>query len=288
MSIHILGNGPISVALKSELKTSFDTRIYSVLNPKVEGSLKTFPYSSFLKTTLSEKDIFILAWRGFPTENEERVAVLDYLKDNLKPENLFINISSVSVYGEASTAATEKTLPKPINEYGNTKLKLEKFCETNFKSKICQLRVSNVFGDMKFTDVVNKLMKAAEEFMPIPLMAPNIVERDFISILDVVSLIRRLIIMGSYLSHHEVFNISANESISLSMLVTVVEKTSGLKINILEEELSKSVIIKSRISNQKLVKFLSIESPGQEENLKEYISIHYLNYCRRNFPRDSK
>lgn len=272
MAIHILGNGPISIELGRELKNSFTTQIYSDLNPEVEGELQTIPYSSFLKTSISAKDIFILAWRGFPTENKDRLGVLDYLKSNLRPENLFINISSVSVYGEAPTAATEKTLPMPINEYGRSKLKLEKYSEINFRSKVCQLRVSNVFGDIKFTDVINQLIKAGEASIQISLMAPDIIERDYISIFDVVSLIRQLTIMGGDLAHHEVFNLSSNESISLSKLVTVIEEVRRLKVDILVKKLSKGVIEKSRISNQKVVDFLSIESPNHEKYLKDYVA----------------
>lgn len=270
MAVHILGYGPITDRLSETLSESFKTIVYSE-NEQILITEKARPYTDFLGLDVTPKDIFILAWRSLPKDNDEKFLVLNFLKKNLTNENLFIYLSSVAIYGESDSICSEDSEAKPINSYGESKLELERHLEMHLCANRFFFRISNVFGDVHFDDFVNRAAKSAIFEIPIEVNDPSEIFRDFISIENVVKCLEAVVSSPNRFSSRRIFNISSGKSTSLSELICMIERATGKNLEIIVSKPNEEIIKRSFISNSSIFRILGTEQLDNFELLQKYL-----------------
>lgn len=270
MTIHILGYGPITEHLFIFLVAKSEAYIYSERDFHFHDT-KTRSYEAFLNQTINQDDVVIMAWREIPIFDSKKGEVLRFLKDKLQSSNIVLYLSSVSVYGQKSILCTEKTTSNPLNSYGRAKYALENYLQDNLNSNLIIARISNVFGDKNFNDVVNRIINSLDNGETLSLSSPAVIERDLISIVTVVRCIERLLKSDHSTKEPQVFNISSGESITLEKLHALIEEEMEMKIPYIKLPASLDTIILSRVSNSKFVETYSHPIDNQIEHLKRFI-----------------
>jgi UDP-glucose 4-epimerase len=218
-----------------------------------------------------DSEVVILAWRGLPSPGSEKSKILKHLVENISPDSLIINLSSVAVYGQNPGINYETTPPKPINSYGHSKLDLEFYLNTFAISKVCNLRISNVFGDPGFSDVLNSILDGVINAVEVELVSPTTVSRDFISIDRFIEILKQILLLSNAIARREFINVSAGKSMTLHELMNLVEHLSSSKISFLEVPLRNDVINQSLISNVKMMELLNYEVSSQALEIQNYV-----------------
>ena len=271
MKVHILGKGPISLRLASSLSLKFDVALYSdsALHKIRNSSIRT--YEEFKIPFVQENDVVLVAWRKLPVDSSLKMQLLESLADKLTKTNLIINLSSVAVYGENNSIVDESKPVLPINNYGSQKSDLENYLNSNFASRILQLRISNVFGDFLFEDIVNKLVQTTKLGKPLELSEPSLHYRDFISIDTLVVLIEKMIDRRDFLIGINVFNVSSGQSLSILKLTQLVQEIFQIQIDYRIISTDTSIIKKSFVINAKINNFLGIDLEDELRLLEKYL-----------------
>jgi nucleoside-diphosphate-sugar epimerase len=184
----------------------------------------------------------------------------------------FVNLSSVAVYGECKIEVDEESSTTPINEYGQFKLEFEQLLKDIKIANLLNLRVSNVFGDSSFDDVLNRVHRSILRGEPLKLMDPSRITRDFIGVDQVVSYTLDLLGKGlfKYSSQFIDINIASGISLYLSEAVEVIEKIIGQNLLIDVVGLEAKVIFESRISNKKLRSLVSVQDFLPSDEIERY------------------
>ena len=235
-------------------------------------SVEVLKYETFTSRTV-DSEVVILAWRGLPSPESEKAEVLRYLVQNTSPSSIIINLSSVAVYGQNPDINYETTVPKPINPYGQSKLDLESYLDSFAATRVCNLRISNVFGDPGFIDVLNRILEGARNGVKVELVSPTSVSRDFISIDTFIEILKQILFLSKALQWREVINVSAGKSMTLHELLNLVEHLSNSKISCLEVPLRDDVIKQSLISNLRIMELLNYKVSSQTLELQNYIRL---------------
>jgi len=275
LTIHILGSGPISESLAKELGLLFaDARVllYSDHKKITTDAITTLSYENFIQTVLASRDWVVLSWRGFPIFGDQRREVLQHLARQMTSENILWNLSSVSVYGESESINTEVQQPNPINSYGKSKYLLERYCNIFMKSKVCHFRISNVFGDPMFSDVVNRLLISGRNGNQVQLVSPKRIRRDYISITTVIEAL-------TFLMHEkerevvfrQVLNIASGKSLTLEEIRLLIESVLLQVLNVVEQDAPPEVILNSHIDTSRLVGEFHFDLGDEFEVLKAYV-----------------
>ena len=269
MKISILGAGPIPNKLAQVLRGNSLVELFTSQEITIDG-VEVSKYRTFT-SRMVDSELVILAWRGLPSPGSEKAEVLKYLVQNVSSNSTIINLSSVAVYGQNSDINYETTVPKPINTYGQSKLDLEIYLDSFATSKVCNLRISNVFGDPCFNDVLNRILDGARNALKVELVSPTFVSRDFISIETLIEIFKQILFLSKTLARREVINVSAGKSMFLCELLNLVEHLSGSKISYFEAPLREGVIKQSLISNLKIMELLSYEVSSQTLEIQNYV-----------------
>lgn len=270
MSIHILGYGPITAHLSKALSPSFEVFVYSEILQRKD--LPVLSYSNLIPLELDSNDIIVLAWRGMPPSDSPKEKILKILSEKMTKDHRLINLSSVSVYGNTASPASEDHPISTINSYGAGKRSLEEYCDLNLDTTVYHLRISNVFGDIAFDDIVNRMLRSQKNGNALSLAEPAKITRDFISIETLVSAIKEIIADVRSSQNIEVLNISSGESITLHALMEIVRSINGDSLNYIETTALKNSIYTSLISNEKIRNRYSTLQFSEVSNLKKYVS----------------
>jgi nucleoside-diphosphate-sugar epimerase len=268
MRIHILGGGPIAIEIKRKLSVKFPVESYS--ENTVINNINL--YSDIDNLTFGEDDVVIFTWRSVPKLGSLKYRVFEIIRNNSNQNSLIINLSSVSVYGESKLLNSESSKTSPVNEYGSNKLYLENFLNSNLDSKLCHLRISNIFGSVKFDDIVNKLILAGVGKKSIQVIKPEHVIRDFLSLETLVAIICRIIEVHSQIVLPKIINIGSGNSMNLSSLISIIEEIIAKEINIVRVDVPFDVIRQSEIDIKILSKIFAIPKYSEIKLLETYIS----------------
>lgn len=275
MTVHILGLGPITSELAREIDDKQEVKIYSNHNSgKFNCEVNT--YESFLELPFSERDIFFLGWKDLPKDDLIRQEVFNYLSDKLEARNTVFNLSSVAVYGNNANPNNEFTDPCPVNSYGFEKLRLENLYDSSFDSKVCHLRISNVFGDFRFNDVINKFIHALLSGKALEIWGAASSSRDYISIQSVARKMSTCSTSLEKLGWRDTFNICSGVSISLEEITGMIQGILEKSINIDIKEKTDQIIDSSFISCDKFNLMFDQSHFDESGKLSNYLRIALL------------
>ncbi|MDH3312841.1 MAG: GDP-mannose 4,6-dehydratase [Nitrosopumilus sp.] len=139
--------------------------------------------------------------------------------------------SSAAVYGDSSTAVTEKSETKPLSPYGTSKMlaenKIREMSKNNFDYTI--LRIFNVYGkrqNKQYAGVISNFIENISKNIPLLIYGDGSQTRDFVSINDVVNAFDAAVKTNS----SGTYNIASGKSISVKELAEIFRHTSAGKI----------------------------------------------------------
>lgn len=271
MKISILGYGPIPEKLAHELSQDAKVELFTSQKISIIG-VPVHEYDSFLEKKL-DFDVLVLAWRGLPKNGTQRADVLRYLVSNSPKGSLIINLSSVAVYGQNSSVNTEETEPHPINDYGYSKLFLERYLNILATSRVCNLRISNVFGHPNFDDVVNRTILAGISQTTMLYPEPKKIFRDFIFIDTLTDWIVNFINSDSLHKLSRTYNLSSDKSISLDELIQLIRRSVKYTNNYTHVLLTSEIITESRVSNNKAIEHFHVDTSDELKKLESYVKL---------------
>jgi UDP-glucuronate 4-epimerase len=140
--------------------------------------------------------------------------------------------SSSSVYGNNKKVPFSEAdnVDNPISPYAATKKAGELLCHTYhhlFNFEIFCLRFFTVYGPRQRPDLaINKFSRAILSGQPIPFYGDGSTQRDYTHIYDIVQGINCAI---TNLKGYDIFNLGESNTISLTGLISILEKSTGRK-----------------------------------------------------------
>lgn len=140
--------------------------------------------------------------------------------------------SSVAVYGEIESPFTEESVPEPEDVYGLSKLMMEKTLKILSKVHDFEYvigRFHNVYGPRQnmsdpYRNVVTIWMNKLLRGEPYVIYGDGSMKRCYTYISDLVEGLYKL---GTYNVNGEIFNLGADEAISLKELSDAIQEASG-------------------------------------------------------------
>jgi UDP-glucuronate 4-epimerase len=143
----------------------------------------------------------------------------------------FVFGSSSSVYGENEKVpfAEDDPVAKPISPYAATKAAGELLCHTYshlWGLRCVVLRLFTVYGARQRPDLaVHKFARLIGEGKPVPVFGDGTTRRDYTFVDDIVAGVRAA--MDYDASTHEVINLGESRTVSLSELISLLERELG-------------------------------------------------------------
>ena len=183
-----------------------------------------------------------------------------------------ILFSSGSVYGESVDFSSEDSRLEPVNAYGRHKL-IEELKIVDFfqgQAQILVLRISNVYGDLTFDDIINRCIKSVKENNPLVVYSGGTLIRDFIYIEDLTKILGRLI-------HHEFSSgleyLNVSSGVGTSIVEVIAQIGDILSADIKQSDMLRpaGVVKNSTLDNLKLKERVSFKLHTLEEGLTKYI-----------------
>lgn len=153
----------------------------------------------------------------------------------------FVFGSSSSVYGINSKIpfSEEDKIQNPISPYAATKAAGELLCHTFshlYDIRTVCLRFFTVYGARQRPDLaIHKFSRLIWEDKPIPVFGDGTTRRDYTYIDDIIQGVRAAIDYDK--SNYEIFNLGESETIELSNLLELLEKSIGKKAIIERKEM---------------------------------------------------
>ena len=157
------------------------------------------------------------------------------LLEQCKKHNIdkFIFASSSSVYGNNKNVPFAESDPVdlPISPYASTKKAGELICHSYhhlYQISIACLRFFTVYGPRQRPDLaIHKFARNILNDEAIPVFGDGSTQRDYTYIDDIIDGISRSVdfIMSGY--HYEVFNLGESQTISLSKMIKIIERSLG-------------------------------------------------------------
>lgn len=144
----------------------------------------------------------------------------------------FVFASSSSVYGiNENIPWNEDEKLKPISPYASTKLSCEMLGHVYshlYGIRFLALRFFTVYGPAQRPDLaIHKFFKAISEGNPIPVFGDGSSSRDYTFVEDTIQGIEAAITYDQ--SDFEIINLGNHQTVTLSELITAIEKISGKK-----------------------------------------------------------
>ena len=269
--MHLLGSGPITEAIYFKVCQLYPTHIYSEVRQSSPKGAEYSKYEDIFDRKIGKEDVIILGWRKVPIPSSLKSDVMRFLAESTGKNNLVMSLSSVAVYGETHGIASEWTKVNPKNNYGKEKLFLEDTLNSIFNSKVCHLRISNVFGNSEFNDFINLVVSSVKDNRPLVLFNQGKILRDFISIQRVTEAIEIIMTKRIKIPLRAIFNVSSGISLETNKIIGFTETILNDKISKIIEPLPVNMIAESIISNAKIKEDFQIEFGSNEDEIFNFL-----------------
>ncbi len=187
-------------------------------------------------------------------------AAIEIFRKTFEKKVPLIFLSSAGMlYKPLESILTEESVVDPWTWYGRQKLELEnglaslaqEYNHQNYQV----LRITSVYGERQATEknqgVIGKLIISALQAKTFTLYGSMKAQRDYIYVKDVARIVKK--VFESALAGH-IFNISSGKIYTIEEIKLVIEKLSGKKIEIKQEEQRIIDPLCISVSNSKFLK----------------------------------
>lgn len=194
-----------------------------------------------------------------------------------RKKNIPITYVSAYVYGIPNEIPTdEKAEVSPNNPYASSKYLAENICEfysKNFNMSCTVLRPFNIYGlgqreSFLIPTIINQALFSNE--ITVDNLSPK---RDYLNVKD---LIQALVLTMSHIATYQIFNIGSGHSLSVEMIIEVIQSELGtykpiksrniVRMNEIPNVVADISYAKKELNWQPQISF--------EQGIKELISVH--------------
>lgn len=202
---------------------------------------------------------------------ESNFGVIKNLLQSLRSTKVFINLSTINVYGcTANGILTRDTPHKPEDDYGKYKNELEKYISENYWSfSSISLHLPAVLSIPSNEHLIQRFVNKLIKHEPLQLFTPNQLFNNVVSVDDLVNFIIQLIKND----HHIIdsFPIASSEPVTLISIVEQIKKAldSRSRINIIKKGKT-SFIIDDLYARHKYF----YNSRSTQSNIEEFLQTY--------------
>ncbi len=164
-------------------------------------------------------------------------SLLEAIK-SFAPEAVFVYTSSFSVYRprKSGQVVTEKSILKPRNAYGESKLAAERLImdySKRYGIPAVILRISNMYGPKRETTraIIDQVQNAIQNNKVLTMNTGMEATRDFVYVDDVVAVLVKLLERRCRTGSVEIFNVCSGEETSIKSLIRIAQKISGRRLH---------------------------------------------------------
>lgn len=160
------------------------------------------------------------------------VCYLSEILERTRFESL-LYLSSARVYGKARSGKEEDALQvetfDPSDLYNLSKLMGEALCFSSDRANVRIARLSNVYGrDFSSPSFLTSIIRDAVDNGRVVLNTAMECQRDYISIKDVVSLLRQIALRG----RHQLYNVASGINVSNRELLQAIRSATGCRLEV--------------------------------------------------------
>lgn len=186
-----------------------------------------------------------------------------------------IYASTLLLYPNSHQKQNENSSLEPFNDYEEDKLAEEKLLATYAKThntKLCIVRLTNIYGDVKNKGIIQKIFSALLNNKEIAINGSGNQLRDYLFIDDVIPPLVYLLLSNQE-KPLEIFNICSAKGQTLNSVISIIEEITDKKLLRLK---GKAVKEKKMIigDNKKIIKFSGFKP---QFNLKNGLKRTYQN-----------
>ena len=244
----LLGNKIVSELSKKKhnIIASYRNTYPSNLNKKNISLIKLDLEKKF-KLNL-KVDCLVHCASAIPSDNlnDKKMMKINYLSFKKLASQLIKNgckkiifISSMSVYGDIKVSKVDlNTYTKPIDTYGKSKLKVEKFLkelERKKNIKFFILRLPALVGVNSDYNFISKVLKKIKANKVVNYSNPNLKFNNFIHVKNLTNIIIKLI----DIEKSKILNIASNRPIKLKNIINLMFQFEKKKNNSIVQKFNK-------------------------------------------------
>jgi len=275
MTTYLLGGGPINLSIYRELsRERREVFLVTSYFERFSHQVKTLTYEAFSENSMTAEDRVVIGWRSLNFSKSAKVKqnTLEHLNTAFETLDRVIYLSSGSIYGIENIEFKENRIPKPISLYARDKLELEKWIANGAARNKIICRISNVFGDPEFNDLINKIIQTFKSDSFFSLYNPDAFSRDYLSVQDLSKIV--VYFLFSYCPDSpclEYVNVSSNISVTTSEIIEVLSRITSRKISLQTLEVPSGVPLHNLLDNTKLTNQMNWVAPNPILGIENYI-----------------
>lgn len=243
------GSGLIGKKLKKNLKKK-----YKLIAPK-RGKNFDIRKISTLKKYFNESIDVIINLSGQASDKKKMNETIIIGNKNiinllrkLNKKILIIYFSTNLVYGYSNKILNEKSKTNPFDFYSKYKLKAEKNYERSNLNYLI-LRLGNIYGDIKKeNNVLSKIYNSLKKKNKLNITNPKVF-RNYISLDDLVNIIRKILAKRL---NERLYNVG-NENLNLYNIIKLFEKTYQKKVNFINQAIKIEKLSSQKIDTSKIL-----------------------------------
>lgn len=202
---------------------------------------------------------------------ESNFGVIKNLLKSLRSTKVFINLSTINVYGRTANGILARDTPrKPEDDYGKYKNELEKYISENYWSfSSISLHLPAVLSIPSNEHLIQRFVNKLIKNEPLQLFTPNQLFNNVVSVDDLVNFIIQLINNDRHII--DSFPIASSEPITLISIVEQIKKAldSRSRINIVKKG-NTSIIIDDLYARHQYF----YNSRSTQSNIEEFLQTY--------------
>lgn len=274
MKTYLLGYGPILNRTYTIFENVEMNPVVVSNRGRLTGREKVISYSDFIRSEIRTGDLLIVGWRSltFSDRIEEVDNVIEFLNQNIYKFKNIVYLSSGAVYGNGRIDFNENHSPNPFNQYGREKLEIEHWLVQMNLRKCVILRISNVFGDLGFPDLINGIVNSWKKTTDLSLFLPTRFFRNYVSINFVSEVIFSLASgVAVDLEGINFVNVSDSRARSTQEILSIFQEISPRSVAVESIPIPELVPFYHSLSNEKLTNFCNWKYSDSTNEI-----VHYL------------
>ena len=193
------------------------------------------------------------------------------LLDKVQELKMFINLSTISVYGDSTFGTISRAIPhNPKDEYGRNKSELEIYLRQNVRNfSSISIQLPAVLSNPSNDHLIQRFVDILTKNNAIKLYNPNQLFNNVVSINDLIQFIVKLI--NNNVKANDSFPIASRQPIDLMSIVEKIKKIlkSESEIFIIDERRN-SYFIDDSYARDKY----QYESKSTEKNIEEFLQSY--------------
>ncbi len=258
--------------------TGRERRNQFYLDPRIKIFVGELSDDRFLETIIKKQDVIInsiAAYKANLNDSEIRISNFELIKNiikKIKTLKIFINLSTISVYGEVENNVLTWESPRNYkSKYGQYKNELEMYLRNENQISTIQLQLPAVLSEPSNSHLVNRIATDLHNNQNINIYNPKSLFNNVVSIKDLSEFVQDIIRNDKKFNH--AFPIASEAPKEFEYFVEKMRKILNSNSNIAIDHEKK---VSFRIDDIYAREYFGYKSKDTEKCIGEFISKNFL------------